>query len=128
MKFKAKAIIEDIFETEMRGANNFKVRGVKLNINGLTHYSEMLGDDVMQLNNFQVNQPVICELEWKTPAQKDNSDKFWTNVNITSIELNEPTESNDTPETVQAFQAAPELDGHKENIEAQFPGKDDKPF
>ena len=31
MKFKAKAIIEDIFETEMRGANNFKVRGVKLN-------------------------------------------------------------------------------------------------
>ena len=128
MKFQAKAIIEDIFETEMRGANNFKVRGVKLNINGLTHYAEMLGDDVMQLNNFQFNQPVICELEWKTPAQKDNTDKFWTNVNITSIQLNEPTASNNTSETVQAFQAAPELDGHKENIEAQFPVKNDLPF
>lgn len=128
MKFQANAIIENIFKTEMRGANNFKVRGVKLNINGLTHYSEMLGDDVMLLDNFQANQPVICELEWKTPAQKDNSDKFWTNVNITSIELNEPTTSNNTQETVQAFQAAPELDGHKENIEAQFPGKDDLPF
>ena len=128
MKFQANAIIENIFKTEMRGANNFKVRGVKLNINGLTHYSEMLGDDVMLLDNFQANQPVICELEWKTPGQKDNPNKFWTNVNITSIELNEPTTSNNTQETVQAFQAAPELDGHKENIEAQFPGKDDKPF
>ena len=128
MKFQANAIIENIFKTEMRGANNFKVRGVKLNINGLTHYSEMLGDDVMLLDNFQANQPVICELEWKTPGQKDNPNKFWTNVNITSIELNEPTTSNNTQETVQAFQAAPELDGHKENIEAQFPGKDDLPF
>ena len=128
MKFQANAIIENIFKTEMRGANNFKVRGVKLNINGLTHYSEMLGDDVMLLNNFQANQPVMCELEWKTPGQKDNPNKFWTNVNITSIELNEPTASDNTLETVQAFQAAPELDGHKENIEAQFPGKDDLPF
>ena len=134
--------IEEIQELKHKGPNkDFKVQNVIVEVdnsykkNGETiHRTQPLKVEFKQKNTELLkgfNKGDNVSIDWNLAGSK------WQNANMqepmyfVSIEAWKIAHHiEDEMETTQqaAFHAAPELDGHKENIEAQFPGKDDLPF
>ena len=84
-------------------------------------------DKIDQINNFNIGDLVAVHwypsgFEWQSKQQQAptvyNVDKGWSISSTSNEKINEDI----------VFQAAPELDAHKENLDAQFPGKNDLPF
>ncbi len=92
MIIKGEGIIKEIRDQDYRGINNYKIRGIILEVNLNNYYVEAFGDFCDRLDNYNVNQPIKFELEYKTPQNKNDPDKYWTNVNIVDITTINPNE------------------------------------
>ena len=87
MIIETKGIIKKIYNKQYRGANNFEIAPILLNVENKEYYLEAIGMYASIPNKFQEGNSVICKLEIKSQQDKRDADRYWTNFNLVECEL-----------------------------------------
>lgn len=87
MIIETKGTIKKIYNKQYRGANNFEIAPILLNVENKDYYLEAIGMYAGMPNQFQEGNPVRCKLEIRSQQDKRDENRYWTNFNLVDLEL-----------------------------------------